>query len=164
MTVNINVPNYLKEWAEYHFGSPVEFPRNSIEVKLIKRLLDKSPKTNEDADGGNLEIFIPTSKSKDTRVYNYLNPSSKRVLETSLHTLFLQNLWSEVGGLDSLNCSAKLLIIAWCEKHRISDVHEDTVAKKFYRIRKSYELNNINLQRHRSDSCPSFVSTCENLK
>ncbi len=162
MTLNINVPNYLKQWAEYHFGSPVTFPRNSIENKLIKRLLDKTPQGVEpDELAGNLSIAIPTSKSKDTRVYNYLHPSSKRAIESSLQTLFLQNLWAEVGGLESLNCSAKLLIVAWCEKHHISDMHEDTVAQKFYRMRKSYALNNVNLPRHRTDFDRSLVVGCK---
>lgn len=151
--IYIKVSPYVAEWAVNSLGNPVEFPKDSVEHRLIKKFLEKTPETiSPDIKGdNNLSVRIPFFKVKDPRVYNYMNDASKDLLIESLETLLIQNLWSELGSLENLNCSAKKMIISWCRMHGISEMHEDTIAQKFYRLRKRYAKKGIFLDKNRND-------------
>lgn len=151
--IYIKVSPYVAEWAAHSLGSPIEFPKDSVENRLIKKFLEKTPEgiLPDMRDNNNLAVRIPYSKVKDPRIYNYFNEASKGLLIDSLETMLLQNLWSELGSLENLNCSAKKMIISWCRMHGISETHEDTIAQKFYRLRKRYARKGIFLDKNRND-------------
>lgn len=151
--IYINVSPYVAEWAISHLGNPIEFPKDSVENRLIKKFLDKTP-TGESPDtkgDSNLSVKIPFFKLKDPRTYNYMCDEAKELLVESLETLLVHNMWSELGSLENLNCSMKKCIIAWCRKHGISEAYEDTIAQKFYRLRKRYARKGIFLAKNRTD-------------
>lgn len=159
--IYIKVSPYVAEWAVHSLGNPVDFPKDSVENRLIKKFLEKTPEgiSPEMKGDSNLAIRIPFYKLKDPRIYNYFNDSSKEMLIESLKTLLLQNLWSELGSLENLNCSAKMMVISWCRKHGISETHEDTIAQKFYRLRKRYARKGIFLDKNRNDLNDDFETT-----
>lgn len=156
--IYLKVPAYVAEWAIHSLGIDndaylIEFPKDSVENRLIKKFLEKIPDGvfPEMKGDHNLSVRIPSYKLKDPRIYNYLNEASKKLLTDSLETLLLQNLWSELGSLDHLNCSVKKMIISWCRMHGISEMYEDTIAQKFYRLRKRYAKKGIFLDKNRND-------------
>ncbi len=163
--IYLKVPVYVAEWAIHSLGIDndaleekirrdiIEFPKDSVENRLIKKFLEKTPAgvSPEMKGDSNLGVRIPSYKLKDPRVYNYLNEASKKLLTDSLETLLLQNLWSELGSLENLNCSIKQTIVSWCKMHGISDQYEDTIAQKFYRLRKRYAKKGIFLDKNRND-------------
>lgn len=143
--IYLEVPAYLAQWARRHFGDPVELPRDSVESRLVKRMLDKEPSDVPDLSG-NLRLKIPMSKEKDPRSgWTYLSPCAKRCLQESLYTIFLQNLWSELGDLQNVNCELTSLIYAWLEKHGIDESQWETIRQKYYRLRKLYACKGVRL-------------------
>ena len=145
--IYLKVEPYLAQWMTNSMGNPVDLPRESPEVKLIKRFLDKQP-TGSCPDIGtssNLKVIIPWSKEKDPRTYNYFSPRAKKMLVESFETIFLNNMWSELGSLDGINSSLTNVIYAYLEKHGIDEEHWETIRQKYYRIRKQYQKKNIKL-------------------
>lgn len=145
-TITIDCEPYLAQWATHHFGNPVHFPPRSIENRLLRRFLDTTLGNPNQDNRGNLRIVIPYSKEKDPRCgWVYLNLSAKKALHESLMTLFLRNLWNELGDMDNCNCELTTLIYAWLEKHGIEDSCWETIRQKYYRLRKAYADNGVNL-------------------
>ena len=155
-TITLNVEPYLAAWLKKHFGNPVELLKDSPESRLLKRLLDKQPDTIT-PEIGNIKVHLPYFKEKDPRVYSFLCESGKAALVESFEAMFINNLWSEVGNLENLNCRLTSVIRGWCEKHGIiqgtdhitevtllKQVEEqnaknfETVRQKYYRLRKKY--------------------------
>ena len=157
--IYLKVEPYLAQWVTNHLGDPIDFPRDSPESKLIKRFLDKTPlQDNPDLDG-NVKVLIPYSKQKDPRFYNYLRPMAKSLLVESLESMFITNLWAELGSVQGVSCSLTSLIRAWLEQHGISEDYEETIRQKFYRIRKRYQKKGIFLgktDKNRSDFTPDL--------
>lgn len=163
-TITLTVEPYLASWLEKHFGNPVELIKDSPESRLLKRLLDKRP-DDVTREQGNIRVNIPFYKEKDPRVYSHLCDTAKDALVESFESLFLNNLWSEVGDLRNINCQLSSVIRAWCERHgiitqtdRISNVADlkqaeeqnarnfETVRQKYYRLRKKYyRLSDVKL-------------------
>lgn len=145
-TFYINVPSYIREWATHHLGNPVEFPRDSPENRLIKLYIEKQPADKQPVRG-NLEIKIPMTKQKDPRCgYFYMSPRSQQMIAECLQTLFIQNLWSELGNIHKYNCELTTAIYAWLEKHGISDTNWECIRQKYYRLRKLYAAKGIKLK------------------
>lgn len=138
--ITIQVEPYLADWIHCHFGNPVKLIKESPEQVLLKRFLDKAPLDyNPIGEEGNVRIEIPSFKEKDARCgYHYLSPRAKGLLAESFETLFLLNMWSELGNLDNVNCELTSVIYAWLEKHKMDDRHWETVRQKYYRLRKKY--------------------------
>lgn len=146
---------YLMEYITNHFGDPVRLSSNTPEAKLLRRFIDKTP------DG--VTPFIPSAdlvigkdyirvelmynKEKDPREYNYLHPSSQKLLLDYFEGLMENNMASELLELSfETNLTLVDLIYAWCEKHGISNLDDDksheTIRQKFYRLRKNYKKQN----------------------
>lgn len=145
--IYLKVEPYLAQWLTKALGDPIDFPRESPESKLIKRFLDKQPDnaTPDTGTDGNLRIIIPWSKEKDPRTYNYLSPRAKEMLVESLDTIFINNLWTELGGLEDIRSSLTNVIYAYLEKHNINEDHWETIRQKYYRIRQRYQKKGIKL-------------------
>lgn len=145
-TFYINVQPYLQQWAIHHFGNPVEFPRDSPENRLIKRFIEKQPTNTPPTTNGNLAIKIPMSKEKDPRNgYFYMPPRAANLIKESLYSIFIQNLWTELGDSHNFNCELTSLIYTWLNKHNISDQYWECIRQKYYRLRKSYAQKGIKL-------------------
>ncbi len=146
--IYLNVEPYLAEWIKNSHGDPVEMVKDSPESRLLKLFLDKQPAdvpVDNPADF-NLAIKIPWYKEKDSRVYFYMKPKAKAMIVECYETLFLQNLWTELGSVQTLNCSITQLIYAWLERHGMSEEHWETIRQKYYRLRKRYsQERNIKL-------------------
>ena len=155
-TITLNVEPYLAAWLTRHFGNPIELLKDGPEAKLLKRLLDKQP-DNITPETGNISVSLQYFKDKDPRVYSYLCESGKYALIESFEAMFVNNMWSEIGNLESLNCRLTSVIRGWSEKHGIiqptnhitemnllKQVEEqnarnfETVRQKYYRLRKKY--------------------------
>ena len=145
--IYLKVEPYLAQWLTKAFGSPVDLPRDTPECRLIKRFLDKTPLDirPDTGEGTNLAVLIPWSKEKDPRTYNYLSPRAKALLIESFETVFLNNMWTELGDLDNLNCNLTDVIYAWLEKHGIEEEQWETIRQKYYRIRKRFREKGIKL-------------------
>lgn len=145
--IYLKVEPYLAQWLKKSLGDPVELPRESPESKLIKRFLDKQPEgVNPDTGtDSNLMVAIPWSKEKDPRTYNYLSPRAKKALIESFETIFINNLWTELGSLEGINSTLTNVIYAYLEKHGIDEEHWETIRQKYYRIRKQYMQRGIKL-------------------
>lgn len=145
--IYLKVEPYLAQFIHKALGNPVELPRESPESKLIKRFLDKTPSDllPDTGSDSNLTVIIPFFKEKDPRVYNYLSPRAKLLLIESFDTIFLNNLWVELGDLGNLNCNLTDVIYAYLEKHGIEEDYWETIRQKYYRIRKKYNEKGIKL-------------------
>lgn len=145
--IYLKVEPYLAQWLFHAFGNPVVLPKDTPEVRLIKRFLDKTPadkKPDMKADS-NVQVVIPWSKEKDPRIYNYFSPHAKMMLAESLETIFLNNLWTELGDIENINCSLTNVIYSWLEKHGIGEEHWETIRQKYYRIRKRFRSKGIKM-------------------
>lgn len=140
MCIYINVEPYLAEWIKHSFGDPVVMPKDSPESRLLKLFLDKQPADVpiDRPSDFNVAIRIPWYKEKDSRTYFYLAPRAKAMIAECYETMFISNLWLELGSGHNLNCSLTTLVYAWLERHGINDEHWETVRQKYYRLRKRY--------------------------
>lgn len=145
--IYLKVEPYLAQWLCNAFGNPIVLPKDTPEIRLIKRFLDKTPsdKKPDMKLDSNVQVVIPWSKEKDPRVYNYLSPRAKMMLVESFETIFLNNLWTELGDIQNINCSLTNVIYSWLEKHEISEEHWETIRQKYYRIRKRFQEKGIKL-------------------
>lgn len=147
MNISIKAPNYVAQWAKAHFGDPVVLVKGGPESNLLKMLLEKPPMddqkltTNDD----NLEIAIPWYKSKDSRVYNYLNKKSKQALASLFNSMFELALVRDLLTIENVQCSNKLILEGWMLKNGIDIDLDETLQKKFYRLRKKYHAKEINI-------------------
>lgn len=146
--IYLKVEPYLAQWLINSFGNPVELIRDSPESKLVKRFLDIQPQGIKPDLGhdANISVIIPFSKDKDPRTYNYLSPRAKKMLAESFYSIFINNLWTELGDLENIHCSITDVIYAWLEKHGIDECHWECVRQKYFRIRKKYREKRIKLQ------------------
>lgn len=146
--VHINVPKYVADFVNFHFGNPVQLDKYSIESRILKTYLAKQPDlcALDDPTAFNLHIRIPYFKEKDPRTYFYLSPSSKKVLAAVLENLFEINMWIELLPTLKTNVATSDVVYAYLERHGIDFEQHEAVRQKFYRLRKKYFLeNNIKL-------------------
>lgn len=140
--IYLKVEPYLAEWLTDTFGDPIEIIRDSPESHLLKRFLVKLPTGVQPdtciSEEFNVRVRIPCFKEKDPRTYNHLKPIAKKALVDSFESLFVKNMWSEIGKLDNCNCSITTVIYAWLEKHNMSEEHWEAIRQRYYRLRKKY--------------------------
>lgn len=147
MNISIKAPIYVCQWAYFHFGNPINLIKNSPESNLLKMLLEKIPEDYQlnESSQDNLIIQIPWSKSKDPRVYNYLNPKSKQTLASMFSNLFDLSLIRDMRQIENVSCNQTVLLEAWMLKNGIDIELDDTLRKRFYRLRKKYHEKEINI-------------------
>lgn len=138
--VYLKVETYLAEWIKHAHGDPVQMPKDSPESRLLKLFLERQPANIpiDKPSDFNVAVRIPWYKEKDARTYFYLSPRAKAMIAECYETMFLHNLWCELGSVENLTCSLTALIYAWLERHGMSDEHWETVRQKYYRLRKRY--------------------------
>lgn len=138
--VYLTVPEYLEQWTKHTFGHPVEFIKDSPEMRILNEMLAKLPcnEIPDTGEGSNLTIKIPYFKGKDPAVYNHLRKRGKTALVESLSTLFDKNLWNEITDLKNGHVKRATLIYVYMEKHGIDEQHWDTVAQRVHRLNQKY--------------------------
>jgi hypothetical protein len=67
------------------------------------------------------------------------------LVKESLYSLFVQNLWAELGDSHQYKVELTNLIYAWLDKHGIEDKYWECIRQKYYRLRKLYAEKNIKL-------------------
>ena len=99
--IYVKLEKYLSQWLTNALGSPVRFPAQSNENAVIRRFLQKLPKDKAPimASEELTPIFIPDSKAKDPRLFNYFGPRAQEALTEAIEDLFRRNLWAELGDL-----------------------------------------------------------------
>ncbi|GAP73065.1 hypothetical protein SAMD00024442_6_19 [Candidatus Symbiothrix dinenymphae] len=141
---------YLAEFVKHSFGNPVQLDRDSPESRIIREYITKLPANNQPDMGedANLAVQLPFFKEADPRVYNHLGVAAKSALVESFNQLFEKCMLKEIGSIENVH-RGKIsdLIYAWMEKHGIpdNDVNWETIRQKYYRLRKKYRKNNVNL-------------------
>lgn len=142
--VHVAVPRFLKNWLEHTFGDPVALPPRCYENLLLSKLLRPRPRNasrySPKAQG--VDVVIPDNRLRKPAIYNYLSPNAQDIFAQALDNLFRLALWS---------CCAKYIfhprqtinetIEDWCRSNGIEHPSRDTVRKKFYRMRHSYQTN-----------------------
>jgi hypothetical protein len=142
---------YLAAFVQNAFGHPVELDRDSVESRIIREFIRKTPRdaTPDTAGkGANLIIRLPYFKEADPRVYNYMGVEAKRMLIESFSQLLQKCMLREIGSLENY-CQGTIssLIYAFMEKYGIPDDGKNwyTLTKKYYRLRKKYLKKNIKI-------------------
>lgn len=148
--IYVKLKPYLAEWLINSLGEPVRFPDNSNENAVIRTFIRQLPPGTvpEVKEEGDIAIAIPDSRAKPPMRYNYMGERGKKALKETIEDLFIQNLWTEMGhlALASTGKGVNSHIAAWCEMHGISLDHVETVRQKYFRLRKAYTENNIELR------------------
>lgn len=138
--VYVKVERYIKEWLEFHLGSPVRFPERSYENELLHRHLSRRPYNMpiEAIDGCKVAIVITDSNRARPEYYNYLGKRGQRAIVSAIDALFRLDLWSGCAPLLHSKTELNKGVENWCTNNGISIDATEAVRQKFYRIRKTY--------------------------
>lgn len=141
-TVSIKCPPYLKQFYIKMCGGthPVTLRKGSPESALVKVLLEIRPEAappDIPADD-DLIIFLPYSKAKDPRVFNWLSPKAKEALLEFIRSHFDRKIWYDIGIIRELPRRLDALIEAWMLANgiEITDTNYQAVIKRFRRMQK----------------------------
>jgi len=146
--VYLKVPDYLAQWINHTFGSPISLIKDSPESRLLNELLCKLPADRQPdfGEGANVEIIIPFFKGKDPQYWNYLHETGKTALTESFSTLFKKSLFNEITALQNGHVKRATLIYAYMERHGIDEKHWDTVSQIYHRLKQKYKDSAINIK------------------
>lgn len=144
----ISVKPFIKQWLEYHYGSPVVFPPMSAENATIRRFLIKRPNGNRPiiGDESTVTIAIPDSKQKPVITYNYLGKHAKEAVVECIEDTFRIQMWNDLNDLHEAGCSILKGIQAWCEANGISTDYDYTIKMRYQRMRNNYLKNGVDLR------------------
>lgn len=161
ITISIHLPYYLGQWLTHALGSPVRFPSQSYENRLLSRLLTRRPMEGthtvspmSDDDGGTqrmqVEIIIPDNSMHRPEYYNHLSRRARALMADAIETLFRIHLWSECVSFIHSRTGLNTGIDQWCRRQGIGIEYREAVRQKFYRMRRAYERDGIILgEKHR---------------
>ena len=142
--VHVEVPAFLKNWLEHTFGNPVILPPRSYENLLLSKLLQPRPRraAHLSHKKQGVDVVIPDNRLRKPAVYNYLGPDAQDIFAQALDNLFRLALWSSCAKYifhqrQTINDTLE----NWCCANGIDHYSRDTVRKKFYRMRHSYQAN-----------------------
>lgn len=138
--VQIRVERYIKEWLEFHLGSPVKFPERSYENALLHSYLGKRPADAppEKTRGDCVAVVITDCLHRKPEYYNYLGTRGHRVMASAIDGLFRLAMWSGCAPLLHADTELNRGIDKWCAENGISLDAREAVRQKFYRMRKAY--------------------------
>lgn len=172
----LTLPPYLAQWyadecrrneyaredtylpQQYRFPNPVKPIRGSLESGILELFLTKQPSAvpEDFKEGATIVLAIPSFRNRDPRIYNYLRPSAREMLQAAIHTRFQVKLFQDIHDLVGLGKARKdLTIIAWMEQHAIEvdDTNYNSVLKVFDRVRNTYtQADNRKLKKDRKKS------------
>lgn len=141
--IYLKLDPYLAQWLIHeHGGTPVAFPKNSMENDIIELGLMKKPYLalpNEPGEN-KVPIALPYFKSKNVRYNNYLSLKSRNALQRCIRSRFVMTLWKDLYKFGYIGKKKQDLIWAWMETHGIeaTDTNFNTIAKIYLRKRNVY--------------------------
>ncbi len=146
--IYIPLEKYLQEWLTHRLGSPVVFPYGSNENAVIRTFIQKTPPDAKPVlpDEALTPIAIPDSAAKPPEHYNHIGPRGMKALRECIKDLFIRALWADLSPLVNTAVGFNKLVSAWCESNGIGLDRVETVRQCFYRIRKSYADQGVNLR------------------
>lgn len=147
--IYVSLKPFIAQWAVYHFGSPIEFPPQSVGNSRIVAVLRKRPDDAmpDVASEGLYPVAIPYSKQKDPESWNYVTPSGKRFIAEYIEALFKDNLYGEFKEMCDEDSKLQTAAYTWCEMHGISINYADTIRQRFYRERERLLAKGIDLRK-----------------
>ena len=149
--IYVKVPQYEREWCEYHFGSPCDFPvatnlNSVIRHFTRKRPTGMPPETQQD---GELAICLKGSKSKKPELFNYLSEYGKSAIADAIDDIFVMHMWEELTDIGCRSVQLSKLIRDWMESNGISmrGNNYDNLRMKFQRVKDAYRKKSVNVSR-----------------
>ena len=94
--IHLKIKPYVKQYFEFVFGKPCDFPNKYLFNLLLHRLLSKVPadyipKPIDMDDPELISIILPYYSDKDIRYYNYLSETAQEILRSKMRDeLYLQ--------------------------------------------------------------------------
>lgn len=145
----MQVPPYLKNWMNYHFGDPVVFPKGSPENSVIRTFISKRPDNVpvELPTDKDVSICIPDSAYKRPTKYNYMGPRCKKALLQCIRDIFKTQMWNDLNFNFNTAGNVDTFIYAWMEKNGIGFDSFDTIKKMFYSIRRYHLRCDVDLMK-----------------
>ena len=145
LLIYLRLPRYLREWLEFHLGTPVRFPERSYENELLHTLLTKRPASVQPVKptADSVALVITDCRHRKPEHYNYLGIRGQRVMISSIEGLFRLDLWSSCAGLIHSKGELNKGLDEWCAKSGISLDAREAVRQKFYRMRREYQAHGI---------------------
>lgn len=147
--IYVPLEKHIRQWLTATLGDPVTFLAYSNENAVIRSFTIKTPPgvTPVDNRSGMVAIRLPDSSSKPPETYNHLGKKGQIALREAIKDLFMRALWSDITPLCESKVGVNKLIAAWCESKGIDIDSVETVRQCFYRLRKQYAQNGINIKK-----------------
>lgn len=140
MTVTVNLPDYLHQWAAYRFGSPMVPVKGSPVASFLRSFLrHKSERpsnyTTQLDIRGNVNfgsipfhIVIPHFPGRDPDYYNYLSPVAESQLRDIFRSLFDVQLYTDLTRFQSLSVKLNDLVYSWLDSNGIDPTEANWLA------------------------------------
>ncbi len=150
--IYIKLPLYEREWCEYHFGRPCEFPSHTNLNHVIRHFSRKRPDgvLPETQQEGELAICLMGSRSKKPEIYNYITKHGKAAIAEAIDDIFVMHMWEDLTDIGCRSVKLSKLVMDWMENNGISmkGNNYENLRMKFQRIKDAYKKNNgINISR-----------------
>lgn len=150
--IYVKVPDYEREWCEFHFGNPCVFPQRTNLNSIIRFFTRPRP---EDAapdiqQPGELAICIMGSKAKKPEVFNYLSNHGKEAIASAIDDLFVMHMWEDLTDIGARSVQLSKLVMDWMDANGISmqGNNYENLRMKFQRIKDKYKKKaGINVSR-----------------
>lgn len=158
-TVTIPMPEFLKDFYLHVSGGtePIRLRRGSPESALIVTFIARQPPKTvpETTDEAAVQVYIPTTKAKDPRTYNYLPELAKLAFVDCVRSMFDYQIWKDLMHFRNFPKKKENLIYAWMEQYGIEPTEKNfnAVNKRFLRLRKTaIEADKARSQKNQKNS------------
>lgn len=146
--IYLNVQPFLKQWLEYHYGSPVRFPDGSAQNRAIRRVTTRlqpgmMPRLQQPGD---IAIVIPDSKEKDPAIYNHLTEKGESAMRNALNDLFMDSFIPTIRQDREAGIRLQDSIYMYCERHHISIDYANALRMREFRERECHTRHGVTLQ------------------
>ena len=150
--IYVKLPQYVKEWCEYHFGNPATFPAGTNLNNVIRHFTRIRPegKLPEPQKDGELAIVLKGSASKKPETYNYISQPGLAAIAEAIDDIFVMHMWEDLTGIEVRNLQLSKLILDWMDGNGISrrGNNYENLRMKFQRIKDAYKKGaGINISR-----------------
>ncbi len=150
--IYVKLPLYEREWCEFHFGCPCEFPPQTNLNNVIRHFSRQRPSTAlpETQQAGEMAICLMGSHSKKPEMYNYVSKHGKDAIVEAIDDLFVMHMWEDLTDIGCRSVQLSKLVKDWMESNGISMTgnNYDNLRQKFQRIKDAYKKKaGINVSR-----------------
>lgn len=149
--VYVKLPQYIREWANFHFGRPCTFPAASNLNNVIRHFARQRPADAppEIQQPDELAVRIMGSKSKKPETFNYFSRHGKAAIAEAIDDIFVMQMWEDLTDIGCRSVQLSKLVLDWMDANGISmdGNNYENLRMKFQRIKDSYKKNGINISR-----------------